>query len=439
AGDERGNPIARSQFIDEVAALCGGDDGSSTIVRRIGGEEFIPQASACFSRNEMINAAALAGLLDDPCTEAIAPRAERESILRRAQIENRRESYLALPTREETEDHRADADKAALADHYDGRVHVDVRLRQLLLYRKGAPQAWSSGRFNELAACGFKFFAGRVLMLREEDDPAYEQSALETGDDVHRILHALMRRAPDFSDRSAAMEAAQAVLDEWRRRKEPAAREAAFFRMDCAKIERIVEEFVDYEIARRIAGEGAPAAIKTEHPLRFTLPDARLLAEGERIDLEVEGYIDRLDLYRDAAGLVSRIRVIDYKTARNADNYSKLLREEHFARTDFQLALYVSGALAELKEKLAPEVAIEVGYVVLRSNDKEAVERFPPELFAFDPGQQRKVAASGLEPVAGRLIELASGAVAGRFEVDPRQCDEYCAYRRVCRYNKVFA
>ena len=43
AADERGNPIARSPFVNEVAALCSGRDaGAAAIVQRIGGEEFIP-------------------------------------------------------------------------------------------------------------------------------------------------------------------------------------------------------------------------------------------------------------------------------------------------------------------------------------------------------------------------------------------------------------
>ena len=393
----------------------------------------------CFSRGELLNAATVAGLLDDPCAEAVAPRAERASILQRAQIEQRRDNYLALPAREETEEHRADPAKAALADHYDGRVHADARLRRFLLYRGGAQRRWSSGQFNELAACGFKFFAGRLLMLRDEDDPAYEQSAIEAGGDVHGILRDLMARAPDLTDRGAAMAAVRAVLGEWRKLKEPHAREAAFFRLDWAKIERIAEEFIDYEVARRMASEGGPSEVKTEYALHFKLSDARRIAEKELIDLEIEGYIDRLDLYRDEAGRISRIRVIDYKTSRNADTYDRLLRDENFAGIDFQLALYAIGAVAALAGELAPAVTVEAGYVVLRSNDKEVVERFPLELFAIDPHKRHQQIEDGLEPVADRLIDLAAGAIAGHFEVDPRQCDEYCAYRRICRYNKAFA
>jgi len=40
-------------------------------------------------------------------------------------------------------------------------------------------------------------------------------------------------------------------------------------------------------------------------------------------------------------------------------------------------------------------------------------------------------------PVAERIIALVGEALDGRFDVDPRQCDDWCPYRTVCRYYKT--
>jgi hypothetical protein len=35
---------------------------------------------------------------------------------------------------------------------------------------------------------------------------------------------------------------------------------------------------------------------------------------------------------------------------------------------------------------------------------------------------------------SGRIGELVRRASAGHFDVDPEPCDEFCAFRAVCRY-----
>ena len=127
--DERGSPLTRSPFIDEIITLCTGSGTASDLLRRLGGAQFMPAVDDAFTPSALLNAAALTGLLDDPCAEAAAPRRELDSILRRARIEHHREDYFARPTREETEDGRPDPAKLALTNHFDGRVAASARLR----------------------------------------------------------------------------------------------------------------------------------------------------------------------------------------------------------------------------------------------------------------------------------------------------------------------
>ena len=436
ATDESGSPLTRSPFIDEVIGLCTSGDSTSGLLRRIGGAQFIPAAADSFTRGELLNSAALAGLLDDPCVETVVPRAELDSILRRARVERHREEYLSRPTREETDGGDPDPVKLALADHFDGRLTTNDRLRAFMLFRDGELRRWSPGQFEELAACGFKFFAARVLALRSEDDPDYEQSPLELGSLAHRVLRDLIQRKPDFNDHTSVLALARELLAAASRREEAAARDAAFFRAEWARIERIIEEFIAYECARAANYSPGIVRIETEYALHFMLPDTRPASGGAPIRLAIDGRIDRLDLHRNNEGRISSIRVIDYKTARNSNNYKDLLNPDNFGVISFQLPLYVLGVLATFADDLAAEVTIEAGYVVLRSREKEVSATFPRQLFKLDPEPRTAVRASQ-QSIRARAIDLAATAIAGHFDVDPLRCDDYCSFRRVCRFNKA--
>jgi ATP-dependent helicase/DNAse subunit B len=421
AGDERGNPLTRSPFIDEVLRLTCLDSAPPELFRRAAGEQFLPTAAGAFTRSELLNAAAIAGLLDNSCAEVIGPRAELDSIMRRVRIERHREDYLSRPAREDTDGNLPDPEKLALADQFDGRVSADARLRALLLGSDHHPRPWSPTQFEEVAACAFKFFAGRILRLREEDDPGHESSALESGLLAHRILHELLARKPDFTQPAVARAAALELLRQRRLREEPRARDHALFDIEWTRLERIVDEFVVWECAQAGAIEARSARTLTERELRFTLDDARTASADEPIHLAINGRIDRLDLFHDAEDRISHVRVIDYKTARRGNNYERLLADGSFGFLSLQLPIYLIGALAEFKPELAANYSVEAGYLILRGRKKDLLKRFTPE---------------GLMPVADRLIELTASAIAGRFDVDPLECSEFCGFRRLCRYNK---
>ena len=439
AADERGSPLTRSPFIDEVTTLCHGDaaahgNAAANHWRAIHSLRWtIPLREPNSSMP-----AALAGLLDDPCAEAAAPRVELDGILQRARIEDHRDDYLSRPTREETADNLPDPAKLALANHFDGRVSTSDRLRAFLLHRDGAPRRWSASQFDELAACGFKFFAGRVLGLRSDDDPDYEQSPLETGSLVHRFLHDLIGLRPDFKDRPSAMALAHQLLAASRQREENQPLVTPhYFASNGLGLNELLQSSSRYECSRvKDAASSANIEIMPEYQINFTLSGARPMDEDGRLALAIDGRIDRLDLHRDHNSRITVLRVIDYKTSRKSDNYKDLLKLDNFGVVNFQLPLYVLGALDAFVGELAPEVAIEAGYVVLRSREKEVSETFSRDLFVINP--RRHPASAGAQPpVASRLLDLAATAIGGQFDVDPLRCDEYCSFRRVCRFNKV--
>ena len=48
--------------------------------------------------------------------------------------------------------------------------------------------------------------------------------------------------------------------------------------------------------------------------------------------------------------------------------------------------------------------------------------------------ETRRRAPADAPPLANRIVDLVATAVAGRFDVAPRECDPYCDYRLMCRY-----
>ena len=76
---------------------------------------------------------------------------------------------------------------------------------------------------------------------------------------------------------------------------------------------------------------------------------------------------------------------------------------------------------------------------MLRNREKDQIA--PVARALVDPAPERRTAAMNSDeykyPVADRIVALVDEALAGRFDVDPRQCDDWCPYRTVCRYYKT--
>ena len=440
AAEAGGNPMVRSPFVDEVLRLLGNPVPAS-VVRRISASGVVPAIAECLSRDEFLARAAADRVLESTEAEAIETRATLDSIGERSAIERRRESYLAMPTREEYAvpndegmRYSPNPDKFALAGRWDGRVAADARLARMLCGDADAPKAWSATRLGELAACGFKFLAGRILALGVDEEPDYELSALEGGELMHDVLRRLVEQV-NFRDPNGARAHAPEVLKAVRAERRPLARDQGFFDLRWKSIERAAEEFVEVEIAYRAANPEVD--ILTEHKIRFALND---LSDPGRVRLWMEGRIDRLELH-PGRGAVKNLRVLDYKNSRSANRYRKLAEAggAQFGWTDFQLPVYLMGALSEFGERLAADATLEAGYLVLRNREKEQIG--PVARALVDLAPDRRAAAMKSDeykyPVADRIVALVDEALAGRFDVDPRQCDDWCPYRTVCRYYKT--
>ncbi|HTW89347.1 MAG TPA: PD-(D/E)XK nuclease family protein [Candidatus Binataceae bacterium] len=412
------NPLVRSPFVDEVLRVLGGADD---LVTTIPAESLIPLADDCYAREEFLARAALDRLLDGPAAEQVIDRGARDSIITRSRVERDREAWLAMPVRQDfaREQYRPDQGKFATAGPFDGRVTPPEGLRRMLLADR---PGWSASRLDELAACGFKFFAGRILRLRDDDEPDYELSALESGSLVHEVL----RRMVGEIDPGAGASAFKALLERIRVEQRAMARDLGFFDLEWETVERIVERAHEFDL--QVRGTSPGVEIRSEHDFSFVLH-----GQPGGSDLTLRGRIDRLELYR-RAGRIEAIRVLDYKRARSAKTYAKLADPKglEFGRIAFQLPIYLMGALQEFRAQLGPDPKLEAGYLVLRSRRFENVHEIPAKL--IDPDLAAR--AHTVDSVPDRIVALAGDAIAGRFDVDPRKCDDWCPYRPVCRYHQ---
>jgi ATP-dependent helicase/DNAse subunit B len=317
-----------------------------------------------------------------------------------------------------------DEEKFACASPHDGRVSASPRLRQFMLEgHDGELRRWSAGQLTELAACGFKFFARRLLLLRETDDADHEMNALETGSVIHEILRTIFERAGQ-SGVAGLQAVKREVLGEFHRRLRLTARDPAFFELDWASISTMADEVADYELAR---GEWP---VEMYHEQEFDFAAAGLeISTAEPFELALTGQIDRIEVYRDR-GRIVRIKLVDYKAARRLKRYADLLKPERFGCEDLQMPLYALAAAERFRAELADDATVELSYLALKTRAKESEPRTIPLPLLTTPSPISR------GTVAARIFDLVNSAAAGRFDVDPLECSDHCPYRRICRYHK---
>ena len=187
--DKQGNPYVRSPFVEEVLRLLGYPEQPS--LRQCGRQGLIAELEDCFEQHSFLNWSANRSLLAGPEVGVIAERSRLSSIERRIEVERRRERYLAIATREQQASAQSSPERLGLVDHTTAgacKPHLD---RAIFCSDRPGPLACGARRVWTTRACGFKFFASRVLRLGEEEAIDYEPSALDVGGLVHDVLHDL--------------------------------------------------------------------------------------------------------------------------------------------------------------------------------------------------------------------------------------------------------
>ncbi len=425
--DDDGNALVRSPFVDELTTVVGRDAievaASPTAVER------------CDDRGELLNVAVAAAIAGRPEMLAAAgaglPGGALARLLARMRTERRRARYFLL-------DRARDAEaKESLADAFVGRLGPETGRGARLRAAR-----WSPTALDELGACGFRFFARRVLRLRDETTGAEVLDGREQGILVHRLLEAVLGQGGPVPPRpAAAAEHARTVAASLRATIAAELRPADPRLFDLAWDEAVdaVAEVLAAEAEAPERRDGTRRRF-LERRFEFTIPDHRGGPAAARLDVTVDGTLDRADVWLDGSGQVVAARVLDYKNAKREREYAKRLDPAGALGTmSFQLPLYAMGLRTAPDLAWSPEAEIEGGYVLVRGGRKALVRpiaasllTLAPEARAVDP--EDAVAAGGAVPIANRVVDLVADALEGRFDVEPRECSRYCAYRHVCRY-----
>ena len=427
SADQKANPLTPSPFLDEVKALIGASN-----VHRVTSLKTPSAAAECFTRREFLLHLSSTGGLDSPTVATLASGARLESISHRIAIERHRRDYFAIPAREESDEASVVPRKSA--NQFDGFIGSSGELSAWLSPTGSTARSWSAGALGELACCGFRFFAHRVLRLSRLDERGPEIAAMERGGLIHDVLRELFQRVRDFSNLKTATAAALEMLAAYRRERAPGLADASFGDILWHEIEQTALEVVEFEHRASLQDCRLDRELWLEEAFSMRLRSTGSEIEAFPSGLVLQGRIDRVEIER-ADGHIIGLRVLDYKNSRS-DRYHDVLKKE-FAKTDFQLPLYLMAVLERTDGQLSKATQIEAGYLVLkRHHDKLISRSVKRQEIEIDPALRAVPAASGHKSAADRIFQLAASAAQGHFEVDPLKCDRFCDYRAACRYRR---
>jgi len=278
------------------------------------------------------------------------------------------------------------------------------------------PGRLSAGACQELVACPYRFFALRMLGLRETVRAGPRPEKRDFGEQLHAVLydfHAQDAGAQEQDDAAAAQPRLRALVDA---RFAPLLRQRPALLGYRQRLRQLLPGYLAWWRAQRAQGWRWQCG-----ELRLSWP---LVLQGGRV-VELQGRIDRIDCMSVGAGAndAGRRRLLDYKT-RDAAGLRKALKEPG---EDVQLPFY-----ALLLERAARQSADEAAYLSvqrpadLREPDAAVVRLVPgPAPLA----QQAALLGTRLQQTLERI-----GAGAPLPANGAEAVCRHCELRSLCRY-----
>lgn len=306
-----------------------------------------------------------------------------------ASLEKARQVYLHQPTqlKDFTIKHIVKAwqveqsrEVATVADEYDGVIGIPLDTNNLV---------FSASQLTQLGQCPFKWFAYRLLKLRELPEAELDLSTLSRGNLYHRCLELSLEKVKTAAD------------------------------LEKFNLEQLQQAFLQVERELELSQSPAWQVRRKEHfellylnliTPEFLPADREILARETSFSIEwhglqIQGKIDRID--RTSSGLT----IIDYKTSSSTPPGIK--NEEGKASLDLQLPLYQ----AAIEQTLSEPVVDVIYYSLTKRKKISSAKRNPEQLAAFVE-QVKLNLQQGYYPVAPDLEQKAC---------------QYCAFDLVCR------
>lgn len=329
---------------------------------------------------------------------------------------------------------QAELDRLSRRPHnqYSGRLR-DPQLIARAAAALGPGRVWSASQFNDLGACGFHFFARRLLRLEALEEPEDALSTAALGTINHALLEAVYREisrrglaiVPENLDEALAIlrAAGEPLLDGAPRRYHFPA-DARWQQERTALLRRLEAlirvDFSDASPARAVsAAPRRPYLLESSFALAGRAVTISAVIDGQPERLRVAGFIDRMD--RAGDGVI----VIDYKTGS-----TEIPVKEMRAGRNFQMLVYLLAAqqlLAAQNDPGAPRRVLGGLFWHIRSRGSSGEMR----LDDADSG-------AALDEAQAHLERYIGAARRGDFSVAPRKlengrCARYCDFAHMCR------
>lgn len=290
----------------------------------------------------------------------------------------------------------------------------------------GEKRVWSASQLNDYGACGFRFFAKRLLRLEETAEPQLGADALHLGGLFHHILEETYRliHARGLEIAASNQEAALALLAAAAAAAMPAAPERFNFRASATwqqeaqlhlrRLEHLVK--LDFSADSPLRKFGAPRyAFRQEAEYH----DIKLKLAAGMPPLRVTAIVDRIDKINSGAG---KLVLVDYKSGSKAIPTSEM----EIGR-DFQMMVYLLAARDEMENAAGEETVAGGMFWHIRNVKASGTFRSGDADDSAALQRAREHIASSLR--AGR---------AGQFPAQPTKlengkCLRYCEFARLCR------
>lgn len=278
----------------------------------------------------------------------------------------------------------------------------------------------SATRLETWAQCGFRYYLGNVLGLRERDDPErlVDLSPLDRGTAVHAVLERFIGEAieagvpdPDEPWSEAERVRAHAIAAGVFAEVEAMGRtgRALHWRMAKRNLSVLLEHVLDQDDEHRRTTRSRPISVELPFGLDEREPVELHLDDGRT--LRFRGYADRVDRTDDG-----RLVVIDYKSGK-PDKYRGIDTGDPVRQgLTLQLGLYAEAGLAQLGGASA-----EAQYWLVDSSGAHTHLGYP-------------WTADRRERFVEVVTAIADGVEAGVFPLVPGEWDSHFGTHEQCRY-----
>ena len=308
---------------------------------------------------------------------------------------------------------------AELLSWFDGIVAVDEREFNPVWNKE---IVMSASRFEQLAACPFRYFLQYVLGVRKPDELEYDQSrwldALQRGSLLHKVFCNFMlelRRGEESVSLKKHLPLIESIAEDLitQTKEEIPPPSEGIYERERQELKHALRIFLKSEEGREIKVKPvlfeAAFGMKTEEG--EGMEEAAVIRIDKEHSVQLRGKIDRVDRIRE-----NLYRVVDYKTG----GYGYYDNLECFGQGRIlQHALY-SLAAEQILEKLGLEKSahvIQSGYY-----------------FPTRRGEGKEVLVDHLDRKKLRdlLLELTGILAVGNFIVNPAAKCDYCDFVPVC-------